>query len=435
MKYQKINISILLLLLISVSSTFGQLVTKPEAGPFLLKNATIHTITKGTITGDVLILGNAIVEVSTTPISNSSAKVIDCTGKHIYPGFIDGGTTLGLSEISSVSVTNDFNEIGEIIPQMQALTAVNPNAVAIPVTRTNGVTSALAMPKGGRIPGTAALINLFGYTPEQMYAGFKGVVMNFPSTGRGGRFDRRSDEDVKKDGEKALQTIDDLWEQLAQYSKIDSLGKAQGLKQNEFKPELDALLPVYRGEATLLIEANKSEDIRAALKWIKDKNLKVVLTGVKEGFRVAADIAKAKVPVIVGPVLDNPARSYDKYDAVYTNPSVMQKAGVLVAIRTNNSENVRNLPFNAGFAATYGMGVDEALKAITINPAKIFGLESSLGSIEKGKTANLFICDGDPFEMKTKIEYLFITGWKVALENRHTLLNDEFLMRSPGLKK
>ena len=165
---------------------------------------------------------------------------------------------------------------------------------------------------------------------------------------------------------------------------------------------------------------------------MKDKNLKVIFTGVTEGWRVAEELAESGIPVITGPVLSIPGRSYTRYDVNYRNPGVMQKAGVTVALRTNDAENARNLPFNAGFAATYGMGIEEALKSITINPAKIFGLEDQYGSVTEGKVANLFVSTGDPFEMKTDITHLFIHGWNVPIESRHTLLYNEFLHRSPG---
>lgn len=418
-----------IIIALTVIDLSGQRVAKSLKGPFLLKNATIHTITNGNIVGDVLIDGEKIVEVGKNIATLLKTTTIDCTGKHIYPGLIDGGTQLGLSEIEAVSITNDFSETGDFIPHMQALTAVNPNAVAIPVSRTNGVTTALASPTGGKFPGTAALIDLHGYAPEQMYAGFKGVVLNFPSSGRRGRFDRRTDEDVKKDSDKALKKLDEIWDNVVLYAKIDSAASAEGKKIATYQPEMAAMLDVVRGKQLLLVEVNKSDDIIAALKWLENKKLKVVFTGVAEGSKVAKEIAKANIPVITGPVLETPRRDYDRYDASYTNAGLMHKAGVKVAIKTDESENVRNLPFHAGFAAAYGMGVDEALKAVTINTAEIFGVSHLYGSIEKGKIANLFVCDGDPFETKTIISALFIRGWQVPLENRHTLLNDEFLNR------
>ncbi|MBK9567787.1 MAG: amidohydrolase family protein [Saprospiraceae bacterium] len=412
----------------------AQQVKKAESGIFLLKNGTIHTVTSGTFIGDILLKDGIIADIGTNLSEPQHSKVVDCTSKHIYPGMIDGGSRVGLSEVSSISVTNDFSELGDYIPHMKALTAVNPNAVAIPVTRINGVTTVFAKPSGGTFPGTGALIDLFGYSPEQMTTGAEHIVMNFPSTGRRGRWDRRTDDDIKKDADKALKNINDVWESVTQYHKMDSLAKAENQKWLNNNPQMEALLPVFRGQVPILIEVNSKGDIESALEWVADKKLKVVLTGVSEGWRLADKIAKAKIAVITGPVLAVPGRDNDRYDASYANAGKMSKAGVKVAIRTDGSENTRNLPFNAGFAAAYGLGIDEALKAVTIYPAEIFGVADKYGSLEKNKVANLFVSTGDPFETKTQIEHLFIKGWKIPMESRHTLLYDEFLERTPGVK-
>lgn len=412
----------------------AQQVKKAESGIFLLKNGTIHTVTSGTFIGDILLKDGIIADIGTNLSEPQHSKVVDCTSKHIYPGMIDGGSRVGLSEVSSISVTNDFSELGDFIPHMKALTAVNPNAVAIPVTRINGVTTVFAKPSGGTFPGTGALIDLFGYSPEQMTTGAEHIVMNFPSTGRRGRWDRRTDDDIKKDADKALKNINDVWESVTQYHKMDSLAKAENQKWLNNNPQMEALLPVFRGQVPILIEVNSKGDIESALEWVADKKLKVVLTGVSEGWRLADKIAKAKIAVITGPVLAVPGRDNDRYDASYANAGKMSKAGVKVAIRTDGSENTRNLPFNAGFAAAYGLGIDEALKAVTIYPAEIFGVADKYGSLEKNKVANLFVSTGDPFETKTQIEHLFIKGWKIPMESRHTLLYDEFLERTPGVK-
>lgn len=413
----------------------AQQIAKSTYGDVLLKNATVHTVTNGVMQNtDVLISDGMIANVG-KGLTSSSATVVDCSDHHIYPGFIDGGTTLGMSEVSAVSLTNDFNEIGDIIPQMQALTAVNPNAVAIPVTRVNGVTNVIVNPTGGIFPGTSSLINLVGYTPAQMDAGFKAVAMNFPSAAKRGRWDRRSEEDIKKAQEKVTKQIDEFWDKLTVYHKIDSASAKKSNAKMTYQPEMEAMLPVYRGEIPLMINVNKDKDIEAAIAWVEKMKIKAILTGVSEGYRVADKIAASGLPVITGPVQAIPGRSEERYDVAYANAGVMSKAGVKVALRTNDTENVRNLPFHAGFAAAYGMGVDEALKAITINPAEMFGVADQYGSIEKGKMANLFVSTGDPFEMKTRIVHLFIKGWKVPIESRHTLLYNEFLERSPGLEE
>jgi len=408
---------------------------KAKNGTFALTHATIETVTKGIISdGTVVISNGKITAVGNNIQPPAGAEVIDCKGLFIYPGMIDGGTNLGLSEIGADPRTQDFNEIGDVIPQMHALTAVNPNAVAIPITRVSGVTTVLAAPQGDLYAGTAALINLHGYTSEQMYAGFQGAVLIFPNTGRRGYFDRRTDDEIKKAADNALKKMSEVWDRAVQYQKIDSATKGNA----GYYPEMQALLPVVKGEHPLLIEVNKAKDITAALKWVKDKKVKnVILTGVAEGWRVADDIAKAKIPVITGGILELPVRDYDRYDQAYANAGQMAKAGVKVAIRSgeNGNQNFRNLPYHAGFAVAYGMDKMEALKAITIVPAEIFGVADKLGSIETGKTANLFVCDGDPFEPKTQIKQVFIEGWQIPLVSRQTQMYDEFLKREPGVNK
>ena len=401
---------------------------KPRTGKFLLQNATVVTVTKGTLTNTSVLVENGKISQVGANISVDGAEVIDCTGKFIYPGMIDGGTRLGLVEVSSVPETVDYAEIGNVTPNMQALTTVNPNAEAIGVTRVSGVTTVLTVPTGGLFPGTAALINLNGYTPDQMYGGFKAIVMNFPSSGRRGRFDRRSDEDVKKDSEKALKESNEIWDNAKKYLELKRSGA-----DLQYYPEMDQLSKAVSGELPLLVVVDAASDIKNAIKWVEGKDIKVIFSGVAEGWRVADEIAKAGIPVITGPVQELPTRQSDRYDTPYANAGKMAKAGVKVAIRTDEEENVRNLPFHAAFAAAYGLGKEEALKAITINPAEIFGIADQYGSVEAGKRANLVIATGDPLETKSQIVHVFIDGYMIPMSNRHIRLYQEFLERSPGL--
>lgn len=410
---------------------------KGEKGTFALINGRINTVTNGIIENGTLIISDGkIADIGSSVDIPADAKVIDCSGLEVYPGMIDGGTRLGLSEVGSDPRTQDYNEIGEVIPHMQALTAVNPNSVLIPVARVNGVTTVLTVPAGGLFPGTAALINLHGYTPKQMHTGFSAVVMNFPTAGRRGWWDKRTDEELKKATEKALEQLNDVWEKVKQYHKTDSaIAKGNTSADLDYYPEMAALLPVYRDNAKLLIEVNKATDIKAAIEWVQERNINAVFTGVEEGWRVADELAKADIPVVVGPALSTPTRDYDRFDKPYANAGLLKDAGVKVALRTMESENVRNLPYNAGFVANYGMGREEALKAITIVAAEIFDVADKLGSLEKGKQANIFVTTGDPFETSTDVQHLFIDGWKIPLANRQTQLYEEFLEREPGVVK
>lgn len=407
---------------------------KAKYGTYALTNASIETVTKGVINNGTVIISNGkIAAVGANVQIPQGAEVIDCKGKWIYPGMIDSGTKAGLFEFGQVAPASDVTELGDVIPQMKALTAINPNSAGIPITRVSGVTTTLTVPGGELFAGTAALVNLHGYTPDQMAVGFQAVVLHYPRTGRRGFYDRRTDEEIKKAADKSVQRINEVWEKAVEYHKLDSATKGK----MQYYPEMQALVPVVRGEMSLIIDVDAAKDIQAAIKWITEKKIKkAILSGVAEGWRVADEIAKANIPVIAGPVLNLPTRDYDRYDRPYSNPGLLRKAGVKVAIRTDDDNvNYRNLPYHAGFAAAFGMGREEALKAVTIVPAEIFGVADKLGSIEQGKSATLFICDGDPFETKTQVSAVFIDGWNIPMVSRQTLLYDEFLNREPGLTK
>ena len=413
---------------------------KARQGTFALTNARIETVANGTIeNGTLVIEGDRIVAVGQDVAIPQDAEVIDCAGQTLYPGFIDAGTRLGLVEVGSLAETRDFAEIGALTPHMRALTAVNPNSVSIPVTRVNGVTTVLTEPSGGLLPGTTALINLFGYTPRQMAAGFEAVLLDYPATGRRSPYDDRSDEEIEKAAREALNKLNDTWDAAELYARIDSAHAADPEvgRRPEYAPALQALTPVIRGETPLMIEVNAADDIESALTWVGERGLteNTIFTGVAEGWRVADQIAGAGIPCLVGPVLSVPARASDRYDKAYANPALLREAGVDIAIRSGEAENVRNLPYHAGFAVAYGLDHAEALRAITLAPAEIFGVAGELGSLEEGKRATLFVASGDPFETQTEVTHLFIGGYKIPLESRQTRLYDEFLNRTPGLTR
>jgi len=431
--------------LLVLSFTLGlflprQDVPKGRQGTFAITNVRLETVSNGVIEhGTIVIHADRIEAVGSDVAVPPGAEVIDGTGMTVYPGMFDSGTRLGLTEIGAVGETNDSREVGDLNPQMEALTAVNPNSVLIPVTRVSGVTTVIAEPSGGMFPGVAALINLEGYTPEQMHAGgVRLMVLDFPASGRRSRFDRRSDDDVKKAATKAMKKLDETWDRAILFARIDSAYRAHPDPDRvpEYAPEIAALAPVVRGELPLMIRVNREKDIRVALAWVKKRGLKhVVFSGVAEGWRVADKIAEAGIPCLVGPVLSVPTRESDRYDRAYANAGLLRKVGVEVAIRTGDAENVRNLPFNAGFAAAYGLGKDEALSAVTLAPARIFGIDGDYGSLEPGKKANLFIADGDPFETRTQVRQVFIDGFKIPMTNRQIELYKEFLHRDEGRLK
>ena len=410
-------------------------------GPFALTNAQVIVAPGDTLDdGTVVIRDDSIAAVGPDVSVPSDAQAFDLSGQMVYPGFIDSGTHLGLAEIGSLPETQDFNEIGDLTAHMNALTAVNPSTVHVPTTRVHGITSVITEPENGILPGTAALIGLHGYTPEQMHLGDVTLTkLNFPSVGRQGPSDDRSPETIQKEAEKALTQLNDLWGQAERYARIDSAVAEQpeARRQPEFVPAMEGLLPVIRGEQPLMISANAAADISKALDWAEERGVldQLILSGALEGWRVADEIAAANVPVLVGSIMQPPSRESDRYDKAYRTPALLHDAGVTVALRSGKTENVRNLVFHAGFAAAHGLGKTEALRAITTTPARIFGVADQVGTIEAGKRANLFVADGDPLQPATDVQHLFIDGYKLPLENRATKLYDEFRNRNPGLTK
>lgn len=433
MTYLKSTISACLLVLFLGMSAEAQITEKAEFGKFAITNATIHTVTNGVIkNGTILINGKKIIGVGTGVNIPSGFEQIDASGKHVYPGFFDAGTQLGLQEIGAVAVTNDQAEIGDFNPHVRAFTAINPSSVNIPVTRVNGVTHVISMPVSGRLAGKATLIDLYGYSPDSMAVSSNaGLHLNWPTSKKGGWWDDRSEEEVVKEYKEALKKLNDFISRAQFYDKMmtDFEEDPNNKKQPDMDKKLQAMREVVNGDIPVIISVDAKSDILDVIEWTKNyPAMEFVLAGVRDGWRVADKIAEAGFPCLVS-TLYTPERDYDNYQRPYQNPGKLHAAGVKVAIATGEVENVRNAPYHAGFAASYGLGKQEALKAITINAAEIFGIDDKLGSIEKGKQANLFIADGDPFEPMNHITDVFIRGNKIPMVSRHIQLYQQYLER------
>jgi imidazolonepropionase-like amidohydrolase len=411
----------------------GQITEKPEFGKFAITGATIHTVTNGIIENGVLLIdGETITYVGNNAKITNDYKHIDASGKHVYPGFIDSWTGLGLVEISAVPVTVDDAELGKFNPHMYAFTAFNPNSAAIPVTRVSGVTTVLTKPRSGIISGKAGIMDLWGYSPDSMAVKKSGaLVMNLPSSTGRGWWDTRSEKEIKKAYDKSIKEIDEF---IAKARFYDTMMKAyEADPSNKLKPDhdprMEAMREVISGKVPVVLTVDREQEILDAIKWTKtQEGMRFIFKGVEEGWRVADKIAEAGIPVLTK-TLYTPSREYDNFQRPYQNPGLMAKAGVKVAIVSDDTENSRNAPFEAGFAASYGLGKEGAIKALTINPAEIFGVDDKLGSLEKGKQANLFISDGDPLEPMTHIQQVFIKGYKIPMQSRHSQLYEEFLHR------
>ncbi|OLE60923.1 MAG: hypothetical protein AUG10_03560 [Gemmatimonadetes bacterium 13_1_20CM_2_70_10] len=371
----------------------------------------------------VLIQNGRVAAVGPNVTIPADATRIDATGKWVTPGFIDGGTQMGLVEISRVGGTREMYLQGDTIAaSFNVAEGINPASTLIPVTRMEGITTVLAAPQGHLISGQAVLIDLDGATIEQMLVKSPiGVVANF-------------DENAKDEGggsragvaERLRRVFNDALEysrRRADYNR----GAMQPLSASA--ADLEALLPVLRGQLPLIAVANRRSDIETVLRFGREFRLKVILAGAQEGWEIAEAIARAGVPVLVEP-LDN-IPSYDALGVRYENAAVLARAGVKVALLETDTHNARNLRQQAGNAVSYGMTWEQALRAVTLSPAEVFGVADRYGALDVGKVANVVVWSGDPFEFSTGVEHVIIRGREVPLRSRQTELFERYKTLPP----
>ncbi len=397
-------------------------------GSYLLKNLTIHPANGPEIKGSVLVRKGKIVAVGEMK-NVDDRNAIDCGGMHLYPGMIDAGTVLGLTELGSLRETQDYAEGGDFQPDLRASTAINPDSELIPVTRANGVTTVVTRPVGSMIAGQAALINLAGWVPKEMtildplalsveFPGALPMITGDPTAPSIGRAIARKQRDEK------VRKLKELFQQATLHDEARKLDP-----NRPANPRLEALIPYARGEKPVIIQAIRKQEIQEALKLADELKLKVILSGAVDAWKVADELKKRNVPVIVGPVMTMPQESYDPYDAPYACPAKLHEAGVKFCIRSAGGTNTRNLPYEAAMAVSYGLPPEEGLKAVTLYPAEILGVADQLGSIEPGKRANLVLTNGDMLQASTQVLALFIDGRPLEPTSKHTRLYERYRER------
>jgi len=417
---------------------------------FLIRNATVHPVTGPEIqNGSVLVRDGKITGVGKNLAVPKGVRVVEGKSLHVYPGMIDSGTELGLSEIGAVRESVDTGELGNFNPQLRAEVAVNPASEHIPVTRVNGITSVITMPMGvgggggrggarqGIITGQAALIHLDGWTWEEMEVKkTAAMALRFPTIqsgfGRGGGGEmeaifgaRPTFSGQKKTYETQLKELKEFFEEARRYQKAKE-AHAPGFKTDL---KFEAMLPVLEGKVPLVAMTPRERAIRDALQFADSQKVKLVIADPRELGKEGPDLKAKNVPAILGPTLALPAHEDDPYDAAYALPNEFYKAGVKFAFGTFSNEFARNLPYQAATAVAFGLPYEEALKAVTVNPAQIWGVADRIGSIEEGKWADLVITDGDPLETKTQVKQLFIKGKQVDLDNKQKRLYEKYLNR------
>lgn len=371
----------------------------------------------------VLIRDGRIAAVGTNVAIPAGATRIDATGKWVTPGLIDGAGNMGLREISAVQSTNEGTLRGnEVAAAFNVAEGINPASTLIPVTRIEGVTTTLAVPGGDLIWGQAVLIDLDGTTIEAMVAKSPVAIVADLSEGA------KSAGGGSRAG--VAQRLRRVFNDALEYSRRRTdYSRAQMQNLSASAADLEALLPVLRGQLPLLVVANRRSDIETALRIAREYKLRLILAGAAEGWQLADKIAAAGVPVLVQP-LDN-IPSYDALGVRYENAALLAKGGVKVSLLETQTENSRNLRQQAGNAVAYGMTWEQALRAVTLTPAETFGVADRYGSLEAGKVANVVVWSGDPFEFSTGVEHVFIRGKEIPLRSRQTELLERYKTLPP----
>jgi imidazolonepropionase-like amidohydrolase len=408
-----------------------------------LTHAKIFTLAGAPIeNGTLLIRDGKIATVGANVEVPAGAQVIDAKGLQIYPGLFDPITQMGMSEISAVNATVDTTETGAYNPDVVAATAVFPSSEHIPVTRASGIAEVLAVPDSGGfdsggsrgvIGGQASAISLSGWTINEMLIKRSvAMVISWPTIETRSfdfaTFSRKEKPftEAKQEYEKQVTELTEYLDRARHYAQAMGHG---GPADYQRDLKLEAMAPVIRGQLPVLVFADRARDIRNAIEFCDKQKLKMILAGGEEAYKVKDLLRSKSIPVILRPTLSLPSEEDDAYDRLLTQPAELSAAGVKFALGSFDNSFARRLGQQAANAVAYGLPYDEALKAVTLYPAEIFGVADQVGTLETGKLANIIVTNGDPLEITTDVKYLFIKGQQTSLDNRHQRLYEKYLNR------
>ena len=426
------TITTLLLAVITVSIASDQVPAPPQTHPILLMNATIHPVSADEIQRGAILFEKGIITAIGRRVTNlpDNTETIDLLGKHVYPGMIAAASVIGLTEIGAVAVTRDFSERGEVNPNVRAEVAYHPDSEIIPVTRSNGVLLAHSCPTGGLISGTSAVMMLDGWTWEtSTLKAPAGLHINWPNMGAvRSRYFRITEEEASKRREETLKKLDTIFEEARRYLVAKEAADQSGRIELETDLRWEAMLPVLRREVPVFMHASEVRQIESAVEWVNRQNVKMVIVGGYDAWRVADLLKKYEIPVIYETVNSLPRRRWEDFDTPFTGPVKLYEAGVkyCISMGTGGASSHRNTPYEASKAASYGLPKDEALKSVTLYAAEVLGIADKAGSLEKGKDATLMVTDGDPLEITTQVAQVYIQGKKIDMSDRHKVLYDKY---------
>lgn len=398
----------------------------PQKETIALTNATIHVGNGQVINNGTVVFKNGkITEVGATA-STAGAKLIDCKGKHIYPGLILTASQLGLIEVPSNRATVDGAEIGEMNPSIRSLVAYNTDSKVTNTLRTNGILLANVIPDGGVISGSSSVVQLDAWNWEDAaYKTDVAIHFRMPSLlnrrgGRGGFGGQQAPADPVKTGLEQIEKVKVFFREAKAYL-AESKHENTNLK-------FEAVKGLFDKKQKLFIHCNIVKEMLLAVDFTKEFGFDVVLVGAVDSWQIADILKQNNIAVILNQLHDLPTMIDDDIDQPFKTPYLLQKAGVLFTINDDDGNSrYRNLPFNAGTAASYGLSKEEALSAVTLNAANILGIADKTGSIETGKDANIVVSEGDILDMRTNIiTQAFIQGRQIDLNNKQKQLAEKY---------
>ena len=408
----------------------GQIPASDQDHPILIQGATVHTVSHGTLqNSDIFFENGKIISIGHRQAFPPETEVIDGSGHHVFPGLISAGSTLGLQEIGAVRATRDYAEVGDVNPNVRANVSYNPDSELIPISRSNGILLALSVPRSGLISGTSSLMMLDGWTwedatlkhPVGLHLFWPSMNMPKPKSGK-----KKKKEDNTDSRLESIQKIDDLIHEARAYWQLKETNSSS------FKHDLrmEGMLPLITGEISVFIHANEVRQIEAAVYWSNRHNFRMVLVGGKDSWRVTQLLKDKDIPVIYTHVFSIPMRRFEKYDQSFITPFQLYEAGIKFCISNSESSfqtpHIRNLPYYAAKASSYGLPYDKALRSITLSTAEILGIDEHVGSLEAGKDATFFISDGNILDVRTQVNMAFIQGKRIDLSDRHKTLYSKY---------
>lgn len=406
--------------------------------PIALIGGTVHPVNSGEIVEATVLFdqGRIVAVGKDVPLPENVDK-LDVRGKHVYPGLIDADSHLGLVEIQAVRATVDEIETGRINPNVRAISAVNPDSELIPVTRSNGILVAVTSPDGPLVCGKSGLIQLDGWTWEQMALKQEcalhihwpriAPIQNWPT----------DDAAAIHMGDKAemVQELKRAFHDARMYWEAKKAAQAANAKPAELDVRWEAMIPVLEGKLPVIVEAEEIQQIQAAVAFFQKEKVKMIVFGGYDAPLCAELLKKYDIPVIVAAVLRLPMRPHDAHDTAFTVPRRLHEAGVRFCIAgVGRMGNMRNLPYHAAMAAAHGLPRDEALKALTLYPAQILGVAERLGTLEAGKDATLIVTTGDPLDIRSRVTNAYVQGRKVDLNDRQKTLWKKYQEKYRQLK-